>query len=158
MYNKSNNIGKNAQEVALFSGIFSDAHGISILPDNFTRCTALFSARKLITGNWINDKDEYLAPNEQHEKFNEFVNDSVIYSLFHSASNQSSLRQVEYKGKLWDIKNVLYDNTTLIIERDDDVWEVNLENNAIKVVEIVENSEFVVNFNGNVFMGFIIID
>lgn len=108
MYNKSNNIGKNAQEVALFSGIFSDAHGISILPDNFTRCTALFSARKLITGNWINDKDEYLAPNEQHEKYNEFVNDSVIYSLFHSASNQSSLRQVEYKGKLWDIKNEFF--------------------------------------------------
>lgn len=65
---------------------------------------------------------------------------------------------MSHNSELWDIKNVLYDNTTLIIERDDDVWEVNLENNAIKVVEIVENSEFVVNFNGNVYMGFIIIE
>lgn len=65
---------------------------------------------------------------------------------------------LSHNSELWDIKNVLYDNTTLIIERDDDVWEVNLENNAIKIVEIVENSEFVANFNGNVYMSFIIID
>ena len=62
----------------------------------------------IIKGDWFNDKDEYLAPNENHEKFNEFVNDSVIYSLFHSSSNQSSLRQVEYKGKKWDIKNEFF--------------------------------------------------
>ena len=29
----------------------------------------------------------------------------LVYSLFESKSNQSSLRQVEYKDKLWDIKN-----------------------------------------------------
>jgi hypothetical protein len=84
------------------------AHRSSILSENFDRVCANFAARKLIEKNWINSKDEYLAPNEQHEKYNEFVNDSVIYSLFHSASNQSSLRQVEYKGKLWDIKNEFF--------------------------------------------------
>jgi hypothetical protein len=78
------------------------------MPSNFERCTALFSAKKLIIGTWINDKDEYLAPNEEHEKYQEFVNDSIVYSLFHSASNQSSLRQVEYKDKLWDIKNEFF--------------------------------------------------
>lgn len=107
-YNKSNNVDKNPVDVALFTMPFFDAHGTSILPLNFTRCSALFAARKLIEKNWINSKDEYLAPNENHEKFNEFVNDSVIYSLFHSSSNQSSLRQVEYKGKKWDIKNEFF--------------------------------------------------
>ncbi len=65
---------------------------------------------------------------------------------------------LSHNSELWDIKNVLYNSTTLIIERDDDIWEVDLENNAIKVDEIVEDSEFIVNFNGNVYMGFIIID
>ena len=103
-----NNVQGSPQGTGIFSSTCSNGNGHGINEDNFTRCTALFSARKLIEDNWMNDKDEYLAPNEQHEKYNEFVNDSVIYSLFHSASNQSSLRQVEYKGKLWDIKNEFF--------------------------------------------------
>ena len=106
--NGGNNIDKNTQQVALFTSAYSGAIGASIIPENFYKVVSLFAARKLIEKNWINSKDEYLAPNEQHEKYNEFVNDSVIYSLFHSASNQSSLRQVEYKGKLWDIKNEFF--------------------------------------------------
>lgn len=107
-YNAGNNVDKNAQQASLFTSACSNGIGVSILEDNFTKCTALFSARKLIEKNWVNSKDEYLAPNEDNEHYNEFVNDSIVYSLFHSASNQSSLRQVEYKGKLWDIKNEFF--------------------------------------------------
>lgn len=107
-YNNSNNVDKNAQNVGMFTSCFSSGTGCSILPINFTRCTSLFAARKLIEKNWVNSKDEYLAPNTEHPKWKEFVNDSIVYSLFHSASNQSSLRQIEYKGKLWDIKNEFF--------------------------------------------------
>lgn len=107
-YNNSNNVDKNAQNVGMFTSCFSSGTGCSILPINFAKCTALFSARKLIEKNWVNSKDEYLAPNTEHPKWKEFVNDSIVYSLFHSASNQSSLRQLEYKGKLWDIKNEFF--------------------------------------------------
>ena len=105
---KGNNVDNNTMGVATVSGMYANAHGISILPINFTRCTALFAARKLIEKNWINSKDEYIAPNESHPQYQEFVNDSIIYSLFHSSSNQSSLRQVDYKGKKWDIKNEFF--------------------------------------------------
>lgn len=107
----SNNVDKNTQGVAIFSSIQTQGTACisnSITKDNFDKCTALFSARKLIEKNWVNSKDEYLAPNEENEHYNEFVNDSIVYSLFHSASNQSSLRQVEYKGKNWDIKNEFF--------------------------------------------------
>lgn len=104
----SNNVDKNVQGISLFSAPFANAHGFSVLPINFTKCTALFSARKLIEKTWVNSKDEYLAPNEEHPAYKEFENDSIIYSLFHSASNQSSLRNVEYKGKKWDIKNEFF--------------------------------------------------
>lgn len=103
--NCSNNVDMNMQKVSLFSSAYSGGNGISIISSNFTCCTSLFSARKLIEKNWINSKDEYLAPNESHPQWKDFVNDSVIYSLFNTASNQSSLRNIDYKGKKWDIKN-----------------------------------------------------
>ena len=107
-YNNSNNVDKNAQNVGIFTSCFSSGAGCSILPDNFDRCTALFSARRLVKADWINWADEYLAPNTEHASYNEFVNDSLIYSLFESKSNQSSLRNIEYKGKKWDIKNEFF--------------------------------------------------
>ena len=103
-----NNVNTNTQNVSLFSATYAKGDGCGINTDNFDRCTALFSARKLIEKNWVNSKDEYLAPNTEHPAYNEFVNDSLIYSLFHSSSNQSSLRNVDYKGKKWDIKNEFF--------------------------------------------------
>lgn len=105
---KGNNVNENPNGVSTVSSMYSNAHGISVLDCNFTRCSALFSARKLIEKTWINSKDEYLAPNENHPKYEEFVSDSMVHSLFHSSSNQSSLRQIEYKGKNWDIKNEFF--------------------------------------------------
>ena len=104
----SNNVDMNAMVVAMFSGAHSRAHGYVVNKDNFTRCTSLFAARKLVEKTWVNSKDEYMKPNTDHEKWQEFENDSIVYSLFNTSSNQSSLRQVEYKGKKWDIKNEFF--------------------------------------------------
>jgi hypothetical protein len=62
----------------------------------------------MISNDWINDKDEYLEPNEDHEQYQQFTNDSIVYSLFNNSSQQSSLRQVVYKDQLWDIKNEFF--------------------------------------------------
>ncbi|MCH5167552.1 MAG: hypothetical protein J1F35_06615 [Erysipelotrichales bacterium] len=108
-WNKSNNVDKNWQSVALFTSVNSDsstAH--SILPETFDKSISFFAARKLIEKTWINSKDEYLAPNEDHPQFQEFVNDSIVYSLFNGSSNQSSLRNISYHDKLWDIKNEFF--------------------------------------------------
>lgn len=107
-YSNNNKVEKNATEVAFLSSAFSSANGLSVVPENFLKCTALFTARKSIKGNWINDKDEYLAPNEDHPLYQQFVADSVIYSLFNNSSEQSSLRNVEYKGKLHNIYNEFF--------------------------------------------------
>ena len=106
--NNSNNVEMGIQYSALYSSCSSRAHGFSITDCNFNRCTTLFAARRLVKADWINWADEYLAPNTEHEKWNEFANDSLIYSLFESKSNQSSLRNVEYKNKKWDIKNEFF--------------------------------------------------
>lgn len=107
-HNNANSIQYNPTYVGLYSMSFASAHGLPVLKENFTRCTAMFTARKLIDGNWINDKDEYLAPNENHPEYKRFEADSIVYSLFHNSSNQTSMRQITYKGKLYDIPNEFF--------------------------------------------------
>jgi hypothetical protein len=108
MLNTSNNAYENSCGVALFSSCSSKGNGFSIMNENFYKVTTLFTARKSIKGTWINDKDEYIAPNEDHPEWQQFVNDSIVYSLFNNSSQQSSLRQITYKDKLWDIKNEFF--------------------------------------------------
>jgi hypothetical protein len=107
-YNNSNNVDKNTNNVGLFSSCFSSGAGCSISSENFFRVTTLFSSRKIISKIWTNSKDEYLTPNQENIEFNKFEKDSIIYSLFNSASNQTSLHQITYKEKSWDIKNQFF--------------------------------------------------
>ena len=99
---------KNTTDVGIYSINNSNGNSISILIENFHKIVTLFVARKSITPNWINCKDEYLAPNETHPLWKQFVNDSIVYSLFNNSSQQSSLRKITYKDKLWDIKNEFF--------------------------------------------------
>lgn len=98
----------NSTMNAILSSAFSGKNGISIRKENFTKVVVHFAARKLIYSNWINEKDEYLAPNEHHHKYNQFIQDSIVLSLFNNSSEQSSLRQVIYKELTYDIKNEFF--------------------------------------------------
>ena len=108
--NSGNNVYRNAQFCYLLTSSISTSTGAItyITRENFNRICCGFAARKLVESNWLNADDEYIVPNVEHPLFNGFVNDSIVYSLFNSHSQQSSLRQVEYKGKLWDIKNEFF--------------------------------------------------
>ena len=69
---------------------------------------ANFASRKVITNNWINNKDEFLAPvitEDNHELWSEFMSDSIVYSMFNSASCQSAIQQAIWKGYEYKIKN-----------------------------------------------------
>jgi hypothetical protein len=107
MWSCKNIIKGNTQEVSIFSSGFSasNSNGYTIFPGNFFETTILFTVRRLITNNWLNTVDEYLIPNESHEHFENFKYESLVYSLFESKSNQSSLRDVSYKGEQYNINN-----------------------------------------------------
>ena len=109
--NHANSVYDNSLNVFISSSTTTKNSNIPVIPENFHKVTTLFTARKSITGkyaNWINDKDEYLAPDENHPKWNQFVTDSLVYSLFNNSSQQSSLRKMDYKDKKWDIKNEFF--------------------------------------------------
>lgn len=102
----SNNIYANSTCVALYSVKNCNNHGsLDVIPENFEKVCALFTARKAITSEWYNQKDEYYAPNESNQNWKQFCADSIIYSLFNNSSQQSSLRNIEYNNKIWNIKN-----------------------------------------------------
>lgn len=106
----SNSVYQNQNGVSLYSaiGVLGNTKSVKISPENFLNVCGMFYAKKSIQKVWTNDKDEYMAPNHEHEIFQSFNYDSIIYSLFHIHSFQSSLRQVEYKDQLWDIKNEFF--------------------------------------------------
>jgi len=108
LLNLTNRVEKNETSVSLYSSAAAEGNGFPVNPTNLIHSVIGFSVRKMIRSTWIIQKDEYLAPNESHDLYEQFKYDSVVYSLFNSASNQSSLRQVEYKNQLWDIKNEFF--------------------------------------------------
>jgi hypothetical protein len=108
LHDHSNNIQYNTKGVGMYSTIFSGTHGLFVTNNNFKRTVCGFSARRLIQSNWINQKDEYLEPNVESDIFENFYFDSIVYSLFNNSSFQSSLRDVNYKGQNWDIKNEFF--------------------------------------------------
>ena len=107
-YNNGNNVYYNGTNVSMFTSCFSGKSGLSIIPENLKKVLSLFTARKIVISDWLNDKDEYFAPNESHNEYSQFVYDSFVYSLFNNSSDQSSLRQITYKDQLWDIKNEFF--------------------------------------------------
>jgi len=104
----TNKVKSNTQEVGLYSTATSNRGGVSLLENNFLDGISLFSARKLVVSNWMNVNDEYLAPQENREEYPLFKKDSIVYSLFNSHSQQSSLREVAQKGQMWDVKNQFF--------------------------------------------------
>jgi hypothetical protein len=106
----SNSVYQNSQGVVIGSSIsiLGNTVSIPIYEENFLHIVGMFAAKRLISQNWLNDKDEYLSPNENSKIYTNFTKDSVILSIFNNASSQSSLRQITYKEKLWDIKNEFF--------------------------------------------------
>jgi hypothetical protein len=105
--NHSNNV-QQQNVIHLMSAICKANGNKPITKDNFEKMVVGFTARKLIKRNWIVDKDEFLKPNKNHMDYKQFTIDSIIIALFHIHAYQSSLRQITYKDKLWDIKNEFF--------------------------------------------------
>jgi hypothetical protein len=105
---EQNPVRGNGEAVYLQSGVGHRNRGVYLNSENLLDVCSVFAAKRLIEGNWINWYDEYQGPNVTDKKYKIFSYDSIIYSIFNVKSHQSSLRQVEYKGQMWDIKNEFF--------------------------------------------------
>jgi len=106
----SNSVYQNQNGVSLYSaiGVLGNTKSVKISPENFLNVCGMFYAKKSVQKVWTNDKDEYMKPDQTNKSFQQYNIDSLVYSLFHIHSFQSSLRQIEYKHQQWDIKNEFF--------------------------------------------------
>ncbi len=91
---------------ALLSGPYVSTGSFSITPSNFEQCMVVHAVRRLPKATWLNDRDQFLRPSKKLPT--EFVNDCVVWSLFAPSNNTTALKDVEYEGEIYQIKNNLY--------------------------------------------------
>ncbi|MDR0304661.1 MAG: hypothetical protein LBH98_07860, partial [Chitinispirillales bacterium] len=58
--------------------------GIWINQHNLISACIYFAVRKAISADWLNDRDQFLYPNDGWEKDKEFQNDCLAYTLFNN--------------------------------------------------------------------------
>lgn len=110
MVNNADNVQESERTVSIQSTSAYRANGTCVTSDNFERACVVYACRKSILPDktWINDKDTFRRPSivfQESDGWSEFVRDCVIYSLFHTASYQTSLRDFMYMGEYYDVKN-----------------------------------------------------
>lgn len=105
----TNDVYHNTEGVLILALPFSSARGsFSIINENFLKSVACFCARKIIFPNWTNCSDQYMKPADEilnSDIYKQWNFDTIVYSLFNSHSQQSSLRQIDYKKQKWNIFN-----------------------------------------------------
>jgi hypothetical protein len=104
---EQNPVRGNGEAVYIQSGVGHRNRGVYINDSNIMDVFSVFTAKRVVKGNFINWYDEYVAPNK-NEEYLKFKYDSIVYSLFSIKSFQSSLRNIEYEGQIWNIKNEFF--------------------------------------------------
>jgi hypothetical protein len=103
------NIGNESLEaessIGILSSMYSIGAGISILKENWVKVISSFSAKKLLNHDWINDNDEYLIPNTKHKDYLQWLSDCHVYTIMNGANNSTSIRNIKYQEKIYNIKN-----------------------------------------------------
>jgi hypothetical protein len=56
--------------------------GISIYDKNFIECCVCYAVRMCISATWLNDRDQFLFPNDGWKTDTEFQNDCLTFTLF----------------------------------------------------------------------------
>ena len=111
--------------VALFSGPYGSAGAYSVTKENFLKSMIIHAVRKNARGDWSNDRDQFYKPYVEyfHEEViqqigyeegvtpefpMDFARDCVVWSLFAPSNQTVALKDVEYKGKTYQIHNNLF--------------------------------------------------
>lgn len=135
MVSNSNNVGEGTWNggVWLVSGSAYKANGFNVMPENFERACVNFAARRSISPTWYNAQNNYHYPDITDDNYSEFVNDSIVFTLFENASYQAAYRNPKWsntnvQGKwanewFWltldEVKEEVEDDTELIPIYDD---------------------------------------
>lgn len=91
----------------LLSAPYVSAGAFSVTPDNFEKAMVLHAVKKIPFACWTNDRDQFFTPNTNNLS-QEFINDCIVWSAFADSNNCVSLKDIEYKGVMYQIQNSMY--------------------------------------------------
>ena len=92
--------------VFMLSSPYASAGAFSVTPENFEKAMVLHAVKRIPKATWTNDKDAFYAPSTKLS--DEFVADCVVWSAFSGSNNCVALRDVQYKGTVYQIVNQMF--------------------------------------------------
>ncbi|MCK1977459.1 hypothetical protein LNK15_10365 [Jeotgalicoccus huakuii] len=106
LINDTNNIEATTKGVYFMqSPVTRNLKKIYVTHSNFEEASVTFTSRKLYKPNWINQKNEFSAPNENDPLYKEYCANCVVYSIFSNSNNVISYRNIEIDGKKFSKRN-----------------------------------------------------
>jgi len=103
MYCGKNDLQHSNQQTVLFSSPYGQGDGFYVNAENLWQAAIVFAVRRIIKPTWINDRDQFLQPNQ--ELSDEFKNDCLMWMLFNGSNLTASANELEWNGKKWSIVN-----------------------------------------------------
>ncbi|MEM9679116.1 MAG: hypothetical protein AAF901_02230 [Bacteroidota bacterium] len=97
---------QHAKYVVILSSPNASAGAFTVNEENFEKAVTLHAVKKIPRPTWLNDRNQFLIPHTEPNQ--EFYNDCIIWSLFSSSNETTSLSNVEYLGNTYQIKNNFY--------------------------------------------------
>jgi len=75
---------QNQNKVFIQNKIMARSGAIRIVSNNLIKLSVYFTVRHCIEATWLNDRDQFLYPNDGWETDKEFQNDCLTYTLFNN--------------------------------------------------------------------------
>lgn len=88
---------------SFLSAPYGTAGGMSVTPENFEQYMIIHAVHLIPKLTWLNNRDQFLQPNKKLPR--EFITDAAVWSLFAPSNQTVSLRDVEYEGEVYRIRN-----------------------------------------------------
>ena len=120
----------NQTYVSILSAPYVSAGAMSVTPENFEQAMVVHMVRRLPKATWLNDRDQFMQPTKKLTP--EFVSDAVIWSLFAPSNQTASLRDVEYEGEVYQIRNNFFPFTLAELR----TWRCS----SIKIVQLIDSA------------------
>lgn len=87
---------QNQKLVYIKHYVGDESHALTLTLTNLIPMAVYFSVRHCIKATWINDRDQFLAPNKKWEKDTEFHSDCLIFMLFHGQNKITSKEGINH--------------------------------------------------------------
>lgn len=91
---------------SILSAPQASAGSLSITKDNFEKAMIIHAIRRSIKVNWLNSSDQFIIPKEDISRV--FILDCIVWTLFSSSNQTSSMDNVYYNEKYYKVVNHFY--------------------------------------------------